>query len=58
MKKKIKIKQQPCKGGSRRDRWLAGILQLRGLGKDLWKGEDPDEYVRRLRENWNTETQT
>ncbi|HXE75491.1 MAG TPA: hypothetical protein VNN18_07645 [Candidatus Xenobia bacterium] len=28
------------------------ILGLRGLGKDLWKGEDPDEYVRRLREGW------
>jgi len=33
-------------------RWLEGILQMRGLGRELWKGEDPDEYVRRLREGW------
>ena len=29
-----------------------GILALRGLGKGLWADEDPDEYVRRLREGW------
>lgn len=28
------------------------ILRLRGLGKGLWKDEDPDSYVRRLREGW------
>jgi hypothetical protein len=28
------------------------ILSLRGLGKKIWQGEDPDEYVRRLREGW------
>jgi hypothetical protein len=28
------------------------ILELAGLGKGLWKDEDPDEYVRRLREGW------
>jgi hypothetical protein len=32
--------------------WLDGILQLRGMGRELWKDEDPDEYVRKLRENW------
>lgn len=26
------------------------ILELRGLGKEIWKGVDPDEYVRKLRE--------
>jgi hypothetical protein len=29
------------------------ILALSGLGKELWAGEDPDEYVRRLREDWD-----
>lgn len=33
-------------------RWLDGVFQLAGLGKELWRGEDPDEYVRRLREGW------
>ena len=28
------------------------ILQLRGLGKEIWAGEDPDRYVRRLRAGW------
>lgn len=29
-----------------------GILALSGLGKELWKGIDADEYVRQLREGW------
>ena len=33
-------------------RWLAGLHQLKGLGKDIWKGIDVDEYVRGLREGW------
>lgn len=28
------------------------ILKLRGLGKDIWSGEDADLYVRHLREGW------
>lgn len=28
------------------------LLALSGLGRDLWADEDPDEYVRRLREGW------
>jgi hypothetical protein len=28
------------------------ILRLRGLGEEIWKGVDPDEYVRQLREGW------
>ena len=28
------------------------LLALRGLGKKIWGGEDPDDYVRRLREGW------
>lgn len=28
------------------------ILELRGLGKDIWAGEEPDEYVSRLRRGW------
>jgi alpha-maltose-1-phosphate synthase len=32
--------------------WLGGLSQMRGIGKKLWSSEDPDEYVRRLREGW------
>jgi hypothetical protein len=28
------------------------ILELRGLGREIWEGVDPDEYVRKLREGW------
>lgn len=28
------------------------ILALRGLGKEIWAGVNPDEYVRQLREGW------
>jgi len=36
----------------RRRRWLEGIFQMEGMGRELWRGEDADDYVRRLRENW------
>jgi bifunctional DNA-binding transcriptional regulator/antitoxin component of YhaV-PrlF toxin-antitoxin module len=28
------------------------ILSLTGLGREIWEGVDPDEYVRNLREGW------
>jgi hypothetical protein len=28
------------------------LLALRNIGKGLWTGVDPDEYVRQLREGW------
>ena len=31
---------------------LDALLALQGTGKEIWKGEDADEYVRRLREGW------
>lgn len=40
------------KGGGKPIRWLDGVFQIFGTGKELWKGEDPDEYVRRIREGW------
>jgi hypothetical protein len=30
------------------------ILRMRGVGKEIWAGTDPDEYVRDLRSNWST----
>lgn len=32
--------------------WLNGIFEMIGAGKEIFAGEDPDEYVRRLREGW------
>ena len=31
---------------------LDPILALLGLGSEIWRDENPDEYVRRLREGW------
>ena len=28
------------------------ILELHGLGKEIWQGVDPKEYVRKLRDEW------
>ncbi len=44
-------------GGSKADQASAKeeadpILGLWGLGKEIWEGVDPDEYVRQLREGW------
>ena len=32
--------------------WLHELLSLRGLGKEVWKGVDADEYVSKLRGDW------
>jgi hypothetical protein len=29
------------------------IKELRGLGRDVWAGEDAQSYVTRLREEWD-----
>lgn len=28
------------------------LLELRGLGKEIWEGVDPEEYVKRERDSW------
>ncbi len=33
-------------------RWLESLFELEGLGKEHWKGVDPDDFVRQLREGW------
>jgi len=37
------------------ERPLSGtsILELQGLGKDIWRGVDAQEYVDRERASWN-----
>ncbi len=32
--------------------WLHELLALRGLGKEIWKGVNADEYVSELRGSW------
>ena len=32
---------------------LDPILALRGLGKEIWVGEKPDDYVKRVRGGWD-----
>lgn len=29
------------------------ILELAGLGEELWKGIDPQEYINQLRSEWD-----
>ena len=34
------------------DRRPHSILELHGLGKEIWQGVDGDKYVRKLRDEW------
>ena len=29
------------------------LLELRGLGKDLWEGVDIEDYIKRERDSWS-----
>ena len=29
------------------------ILELEGLGKEIWQGVDPKDYIRELRDEWD-----
>lgn len=31
----------------------ATLSSLRGLGKEIWKGVEPKDYIKRLRDEWN-----
>ena len=31
-----------------------GIMELHGLGKDIWAGIDPEKYVDELRKEWTS----
>ena len=31
---------------------LPSLLSLRGLGKQIWKGTDVNQYVKKLRDEW------
>jgi hypothetical protein len=30
------------------------ILELRGLGKEIWEGIDPADYIREERDSWDS----
>lgn len=34
------------------DTWLSGLLSMQGMMKGMWADEHPDDYVRRLRADW------
>lgn len=38
-----------------RQSWIRrhSILELRGLGKEIWQGVDPKKYIDELRNEWN-----
>ena len=38
---------------SGRARLESNLLQLKGLGKEIWRGEDAQAYVDRLRQEWD-----
>jgi len=48
----LDILQTELKDGEDENR-RHSILELHGLGKDIWQAVDPNEYVRTLREEWD-----
>jgi hypothetical protein len=36
-----------------KSQWLEGVRAMIGMGRGMWRGENPDEYVRKLREGWD-----
>jgi hypothetical protein len=45
-------KEQYGESAAKSRRWLGSVLDLSGAGADHWSKQDPDEYVRELRESW------
>jgi len=41
------------KSGLRASRKKHSITELKGCGKEIWKGIDAQEYVNKLRNEWN-----
>ena len=33
--------------------WCTSIMELEGLGADIWKGIDAQDYVHKERESWD-----
>ncbi len=40
------------KGTAKPTVWLSGLLGLRGVGKELWKKVDAEQYIAEMREGW------
>jgi hypothetical protein len=38
------------------DQYKRNILELHGLGREIWEGVDAQEYVNQLREEWERPT--
>jgi hypothetical protein len=41
---RARSEEQPC---------VHSVMELRGLGKEVWSGVDPDQYVEQERSSWN-----
>jgi hypothetical protein len=41
-----------CRNRPQRGSRFAGLLALEGSGKDLWSDESADDYINRMREEW------
>ena len=54
----LEVGQTPSGTGStsviiaQEEQGVMSLLELRGLGKTLWRGEDAQEYVNKLRREW------
>lgn len=49
MAKRLALREDNFKRPEKRS-----IMELHGLGAEIWKGIDPDEYVNSLRDEWES----
>ncbi len=49
----VELITRDLEGSDRADRPRRSILELRGLGAEIWRGLDVQDYVDQLRDEWN-----
>ena len=52
----VDIRLAPCKQNKRTRRRKLDLLDLRGVGKELWSRIDVDQYIRQSRAEWDRDS--
>jgi len=52
-KEQNQLSAELAQSAARKNGKKRSITELRGLGKEIWEGIDPDEYVAKERDSWD-----
>lgn len=53
LEEQTKLVGELSQAAGRKNGGKHSILELEGLGKEIWEGIDPDEYVAKERDSWD-----